>query len=36
MSTVWKTSLNEFNKNRSNYIIPKKGSVEHKELIDHC
>lgn len=33
MSTVWKESLNEFNKNRSNYIIPKKGSNEHKELM---
>jgi len=33
MSTVWKESLNEFNKNRTNYIIPKKGSNEHKELM---
>lgn len=33
MSVVWQYSLAEFNKGRPHYLLPRKGTPEHQELI---
>ena len=33
MSEAWKISLREYNKGKPQYLIPKKGTAEHSELM---